>query len=330
MNQKLLSICIPTYNRAHYLKQCIDSLICQFDDVSVYSHTEIVISDNASSDNTGELIKDYQKKYTNIKYFRNQVNLGFDDNVLKVVEKASGRYCWLFGDDDIFEKNSIATIINLISKYNNVEYIFVNAAIHDANLNSLNILHAKNKNIIYINSADEFILDYNLPAFISSQIFIKDLWNSIEKNKYRGNWWIHTSVILEFLSKSNNILYVGTPLIKMRQSSWLIDNQGHSFETFISLKKVINNLLNFGYRTETIAECNRGLARDFPITIIMAKINNRKFKMADLSSIYCNFHFSPIFCFLSLIIYCIPNDFYKGVAFLKHKLEGKNDTRNVP
>ena len=71
-NKILLSICIPTYNREKCLQQCLDSIVNQ---KAFNANIEIVISDNASSDNTDELVKKYQEKYTNISYKKNKENL---------------------------------------------------------------------------------------------------------------------------------------------------------------------------------------------------------------------------------------------------------------
>src|SRR3989338_7717414 len=81
MNKPLLSICIPTYNRAHYLKECLDSIVAQFNDSEVRDNVEVVVSDNASLDKTRELAEEYCRKFNNIKYFRNNENIGFDLNV---------------------------------------------------------------------------------------------------------------------------------------------------------------------------------------------------------------------------------------------------------
>lgn len=70
----VLSIAIPTYNGAKYIREALDSIITQLDDVD--EEVEIVISDNASTDQTPEIISEYQKKYPFIKYFRNDENLG--------------------------------------------------------------------------------------------------------------------------------------------------------------------------------------------------------------------------------------------------------------
>jgi glycosyltransferase involved in cell wall biosynthesis len=80
----LITICIPTYNREKFLPETLDSIIEQdgfnIDDI------EIVISDNASVGNTATIVQEYQKKYKNIKYFRNDENIGSDRNILKVMQ----------------------------------------------------------------------------------------------------------------------------------------------------------------------------------------------------------------------------------------------------
>ncbi len=68
---KQLSICIPTYNRKECLSQCLESIIKQ----SVFNDIEIIISDNASTDGTFDIIKEYCDKFSNISYFRNSENI---------------------------------------------------------------------------------------------------------------------------------------------------------------------------------------------------------------------------------------------------------------
>ena len=59
MNETLLSICITTYNRANYLGDCLSSIVEQFDNRELIDQIEIMISDNASADNTTDIIKGF-------------------------------------------------------------------------------------------------------------------------------------------------------------------------------------------------------------------------------------------------------------------------------
>ena len=83
-----LSLCIPTYNRAAFLSEALDSVIQQATD-----EVEIVISDNASNDGTAEMVTEYQGKFPRITYYRQPENLGFDRNMLRAVDLARGEYC---------------------------------------------------------------------------------------------------------------------------------------------------------------------------------------------------------------------------------------------
>ena len=64
MQTPLLSICIPTYNRAEYLEKSLDSLVNQEN----FSQIEVVISDNASTDATSDVCRKFTERYPNIFY----------------------------------------------------------------------------------------------------------------------------------------------------------------------------------------------------------------------------------------------------------------------
>ena len=115
-NKTVLSICIPTYNRARYLKQCLDNIVCQLKDEKTTDLVEVVISDDASQDDTQELAKKYQARFNNIKYFRNEKNLGMTGNIINSVLKATGKYCWSIGDDDFIQNGSLKFIVDFLSK----------------------------------------------------------------------------------------------------------------------------------------------------------------------------------------------------------------------
>jgi len=104
-----LSLCIPTYNRATFLDETLRSIVGQ-----ATENVEIVISDNASEDNTESVVEHYKKIFPRIFYHRQPKNMGLDYNVLKVVELAHGEYCWLFSSDDVMKPGAISKILNVI------------------------------------------------------------------------------------------------------------------------------------------------------------------------------------------------------------------------
>ena len=112
----LLSICIPTYNREQYLDETLASIINQLKPDNV-GNVEICISDNASTDNTAQIVAKYKANPSiNLVYSRNEKNLGADANYLKAVEIASGTYCWLLGSDDKPEPTALQQLLGYVCK----------------------------------------------------------------------------------------------------------------------------------------------------------------------------------------------------------------------
>jgi glycosyltransferase involved in cell wall biosynthesis len=93
-----LSITIPTYNRANCLKKVLDAVLLQ---VSDKPEVEVIIFDNASTDDTPGLCAEYVRKSAQVRYFRNETNTGFDGNILACVQRAGGDYVSFFSDDDL-------------------------------------------------------------------------------------------------------------------------------------------------------------------------------------------------------------------------------------
>lgn len=112
-NEILLSICIPTYNRAEYLKRCIKSVVSQ--DNFNSNEVEVLISDNASPDNTEQIVKLFQDKFSNIKYIKNEVNVGAEKNILNLLNSFNGEYCFILTDDDMLLPNSLIKLTQTIT-----------------------------------------------------------------------------------------------------------------------------------------------------------------------------------------------------------------------
>lgn len=115
MNDKpLLSICIPTYNRARYLKKNIDSIIRQpeFRDGTV----EIVVSDNASEDDTQAVCAPYAERFENFRYFRNEKNVR-DANFPLVLSRGRGVLRRLVNDNRVFYPEALAYMCRIVRQY---------------------------------------------------------------------------------------------------------------------------------------------------------------------------------------------------------------------
>jgi abequosyltransferase len=109
----LLTIAIPTYNRAEYLRQLLDSLLEQ---VRNESRVEVLISDNASTDDTANLIHEKRRNGSPLTYLANEHNIGPDANFLQCFESAAGKYVWIIGDDDLLLPGAVSQVLEYLSK----------------------------------------------------------------------------------------------------------------------------------------------------------------------------------------------------------------------
>lgn len=107
----LLSICIPTYNRCQYLKKNLDYFVAHNS-----GDIEIIICDNASSDETAHVVTDVIESncLDNFTYIRNEFNIGPDANFKKALSMSKGIYTLLLGDDDFLNDNFLDEFLDAL------------------------------------------------------------------------------------------------------------------------------------------------------------------------------------------------------------------------
>lgn len=111
LREKLLSICILTYNRVATLEETLASILPQ---VENDRRLEVVVCDNASTDGTQAFALAYARLHPSVRYHRNPNNKGFDGNVVTCVEQAQGEYVGFFSDDDIALPGTFERILHEI------------------------------------------------------------------------------------------------------------------------------------------------------------------------------------------------------------------------
>jgi glycosyltransferase involved in cell wall biosynthesis len=92
----LVSICIPTYNGAQYLHECLNSVLSQS-----FSNYQVIIVDDQSSDNTWEILNQYAIQDNRISLFKNEHNLGLVGNWNRCIELARGEWIKFVFQDDL-------------------------------------------------------------------------------------------------------------------------------------------------------------------------------------------------------------------------------------
>lgn len=222
----LLSICIPTYNGAAYIRQTLESL-----KLSKNSDVEIVICDDASTDDTVERVKRYQKKFPNIELYRNRKNLGFDRNMIEVVKYAKGGYCWYMGQDDYLSPGALEKVKRIISekhpsllmtnfaRYDNKQKKFTAQRMIEGQpeqfLDSQSFFFRRTKKSYFP------FLGVNL-IYISILVFKKRYWKeALRKAPARliGSDFFHTFVMTRLIADHPEVYYYSKPIVVYRDKN---------------------------------------------------------------------------------------------------------------
>nr|WP_294943016.1 glycosyltransferase family 2 protein [uncultured Mucilaginibacter sp.] len=125
ISKPILTIAIPTWNRGATLDKALDHIMPQ---IGYYTNEiEIIVSDNASEDNTEEIVTNQHLKYpgTRFIYNKNEINVGFFGNCKKCKEISTGEYMWLLSDDDFVCPGVIKAIINALTSKEDTAIIYL-------------------------------------------------------------------------------------------------------------------------------------------------------------------------------------------------------------
>jgi glycosyltransferase involved in cell wall biosynthesis len=128
----LLTIAIPTYNRAEYLDECLSSICRQA--TSNDPRLEVLISNNNSNDSTDDVVAKYHSSLgATLTYLKNDTNIGPDGNFLQCFRKAKGKYFLILGDDDLLLDGAGDIILRFLENGNyGVVYLNSYGFIHDS------------------------------------------------------------------------------------------------------------------------------------------------------------------------------------------------------
>ena len=113
MINKLISIIVPNYNNEKYIQECLESILSQ-----THQNIEVIIIDDASTDKSCEIIKEYTEEHSFIKVIYNKKNQGVTKNRDLAIKASSGKYITTLDSDDFYiDKQKLEKEIALIKKF---------------------------------------------------------------------------------------------------------------------------------------------------------------------------------------------------------------------
>lgn len=237
-----LSICIPTFNRAEFLEKLLIDILSNENSDKI----EIVISDNASTDNTDEVIEKYKKKFTYFIHSKFDENKGPDVNFLNCVRLATSEYCWLMGSDDSIQSEGINSIIENLKKYEPAVAL-INITECDYSLTAIgehNWISEPDKLVFNTKNINELIDFFNAAnplwglflGYISAIVVKKSEWDAIEYNEeFNGTLFSFTSILMEIIVKGCIVTSIKKPVVLNRgyNDSMVLELNGNQFARLV-------------------------------------------------------------------------------------------------
>ncbi len=279
----ILSICIPTYNRANLLAESLDSIL---ESVKGFENeVEIIISDNASTDNTLDVVREFQKMTPSILYSRNNENV-IDENFFIAITMAHGDYVWLFADDDLMEKNAVKVVVTKIKEGYNL--IISNYSKWDKDFTQL--LAPKeylfNKNI-FIKNHNVLLKKFSIRIqFISSVIIKRSLILSVNNHEYEALHEFGISYIYTIYSSIVNGLrgiFIKDTLVKYRGYNSDIIGKEKWYKYFVTGSNLLFRLLEQkGYKSHSICVAKNIVLKKY----VFHDISNRKRNDEDIGGLF--------------------------------------------
>jgi len=213
MKNKLLSIVIPTFNRAEFLDSSLEIHIPILKKYNI----EICIFDNASTDNTEQVIKKWMKEYNYLSYHRHEENVGGIINFEYSLKHPETEYIWLIGDTYEIQENMVGYVLDIIN-------------------NTPTVLDAIVLNLDYKidiptkNYSDKNLLLNDLGALMTCaavSILNKNMINEETLRRYRTVWFTHTAIIFEYIADKGFLIHwaqtesiIGLKNEKLRKTNW--------------------------------------------------------------------------------------------------------------
>lgn len=198
---KQLTISIPTWNRADLLNELLKILCIEIRKQELENKIQILVSNNASDDNTDEVVAKYNSAFKFISYYRNETNIGAKLNVLKSMELATTPYVMFIGDDDRINISNLINIFSLLEKHNTIGVLLdtcISKFIYSEEYKIISVEELVRNIFWYMGNASVFVVRTN---FIKENLaeFGYDFYNEC---------WPQTQLMLQGLTKNPDTICI--------------------------------------------------------------------------------------------------------------------------
>jgi len=149
-----VTVIIPSYNHARYIRQTIESVIAQ-----TFSDIELIIIDDCSTDGTMDMIRrlepECRKRFTSLVIVEKEKNLGVVDSMKTAIAMAQGKFIYPTASDDILKPEAIATLYDFIKDRDDYGLVGGDDELIDAD--GERIYWGKNREIVYDQTSAKYL-----------------------------------------------------------------------------------------------------------------------------------------------------------------------------
>ena len=295
-----ISVAFIVYNGSQYLRTQLDSILAQTHKVD-----EIIICDDASSDNSKEILEEYKNKHPNLFFIHyNNQNIGPTKNIEKAIQACTGELILLADQDDYWETNKVDTIVNWFEQNATMNGVFTNGTLINSkgeldNKYSLwDVMSFPYKTIksktelnnslkLYINTVENTVTGATL-AIKNNLPFLKQPFPTI-KNLVHDRW------LAMNLAETNSLGILDEKLIRYRiHSKQAIGGMTENIEKYIELNANLlegtpntnNSIVSF----KDLSYILNKIETNLEIQNEISKIENKSFDNTNYLAILKNKH----------------------------------------
>lgn len=209
-----VSIILPNYNHASYLKTSLSAIFSQS-----LAPIEVIVIDDASEDNSLDILSEYSNRHTNLKILKNEKNLGPIKSVNRGIKAATGEYLAFCSADDYIKPDFLGVMVNCLEKNPNIAICtsdfctFSGNNIEDLKISPL--LKGSRKRKIHPNELSYLINNYFFWIPTNSSLYRRKHLNEFgklnEDIKWMSDWLLNYQIACKY-----PVAYIPLPLAGFR------------------------------------------------------------------------------------------------------------------
>lgn len=204
---KLLSICVPTYNRSDDIESLYRDFLSKA--LEVYGDDiEVVVCDNSDNDHA---VLNQKSLGEGVRYFKNEFNLGFAGNILRCVKESQGKFIWIISDNDPVIWNGFQSMLADLpmADQNDIDCVMLPFQTSNPYGDTVNANYHADWGVGQDSDVQSLVATNNLPFILFSSAVIrvdKSNLSEVEKN-YLDNDYVQIILFLSMLKPHSRVRF---------------------------------------------------------------------------------------------------------------------------